>query len=170
MTVYSFAPNAVLNPETGEPVVFGTGKIFLPTDMAFANPLTITTSVGVTTTEVKVRNGGSESFTITASGFVYWWDPSGGIPPIGLQAVATGLPPAGLAGQVLAKASNADYDVSWIDPPAGSGGGGGGGGTSNGDYWNRTQTVPVITISATAPWPTSAPEGALIVRLTGTGA
>lgn len=53
----------------------------------------------------------------------------------------------------------------------GSGGGGGGGGApNNGAYWNRTQTAPVITIGASAPWPTSAPEGAVIIRLTGTGA
>lgn len=52
----------------------------------------------------------------------------------------------------------------------GGGGSGGGGGVSNGDYWNRNQTVPVVTVGAAAPWPSSAPEGALIVRLTGTGA
>lgn len=35
-----------------------------------------------------------------------------------------GIPPGGLAGQVLAKASDDDYDVEWIDPPEGTGGGG----------------------------------------------
>lgn len=54
------------------------------------------------------------------------------------------------------------------------GGGGGGGGTggapNNGVYWNRTQTAPVVVIGAAAPWPTAAPEGAVIIRLTGTGA
>lgn len=52
----------------------------------------------------------------------------------------------------------------------GSGGGSGGGAPNNGAYWNRNQTAPVITIGASAPWPTSAPEGAVIIRLTGTGA
>ncbi len=37
------------------------------------------------------------------------------------------LPAGGTTGQVLAKASNADNDVAWIDPPEGGGGGGGGG-------------------------------------------
>lgn len=44
-----------------------------------------------------------------------------------------------------------------------------GGAPNNGSYWNREQTVPVVTIASNAPWPTSAPEGALVVRLTGTG-
>lgn len=58
-----------------------------------------------------------------------------------------------------------------IEAAQNGGGGGGGGGVNNGNYWNRTQTAPVITIGATAPWPTSAPEGAVIIRLSGgTGA
>ena len=34
-----------------------------------------------------------------------------------------GLPPGGKTGQIPAKASEADYDVEWADPPAGGGGG-----------------------------------------------
>jgi hypothetical protein len=34
-----------------------------------------------------------------------------------VPTVAQSLPPGGLAGQILAKASNQDYDVVWIDPP-----------------------------------------------------
>lgn len=77
------------------------------------------------------------------------------------------IPGGGIEGQVLARAAGGGLE--WIDPPQG-GGSGGGGGVPSGDYWNRTQTAPVIVISASAPWPTSAPEGALIVRLSGQGA
>lgn len=34
-----------------------------------------------------------------------------------------GVPADGAAGQVLAKASGADYDTAWVDPPQGGGGG-----------------------------------------------
>lgn len=33
------------------------------------------------------------------------------------------LPPGGAAGQVLAKASDADFDLAWVDPSSGDGGG-----------------------------------------------
>lgn len=33
------------------------------------------------------------------------------------------------------------------------------------DYWSRSQTAPVRIIGPADPWPTDAPEGALIVRL-----
>lgn len=83
--------------------------------------------------------------------------------------VAADLPVGGMAGQVLAKISDADYDTIWINPPAG-GGSGGGGNVPIADYWTRNQTAPVVIISGNAPWPTAAPEGALIVRVSGTGA
>jgi hypothetical protein len=35
-----------------------------------------------------------------------------------IPTVVQALPPGGITGQILAKASNADYDVVWIDPPA----------------------------------------------------
>lgn len=91
--------------------------------------------------------------------------------PGGGGNVAADLPVGGTTGQVLSKNSDLDYDTHWINPPAGGGGGGGGGAVVPvGDYWNRLQTAPVIAIAANAPWPTAAPEGALIVRISGTGA
>lgn len=84
---------------------------------------------------------------------------------------AADVPVAGFSGQVLTKNSDLDYDVSWKTPSAGSGGGGGNGTIiTNGDYWNRNQSAPVIVIGAAAPWPSAAPEGAVIIRLSGTGA
>ena len=85
---------------------------------------------------------------------------------------AADVPVGGMAGQVLTKISELDYDVQWKTPAAGTGGGGGGGSTiiTNGEYWNRNQTARVIVIGAAAPWPGDAPEGAVIVRLSGTGA
>lgn len=85
---------------------------------------------------------------------------------------AADVPVGGFAGQVLTKISDLDFDAQWRTPAAGSGGGSGPGtGTiiTNGDYWNRNQTSPVIVIGAAAPWPSSAPEGAVILRLSGQG-
>jgi hypothetical protein len=42
--------------------------------------------------------------------------------PVWVEVTATavfGLPPGGTTGQILAKASDADYDVEWIDAPIG---------------------------------------------------
>jgi hypothetical protein len=39
-------------------------------------------------------------------------------------APGVGVPTGGTAGQVLAKASGADLDTTWVDPPEGGGGGG----------------------------------------------
>lgn len=53
-----------------------------------------------------------------------------GTPIIGTDGVdgtdGVGVPAGGLLGQLLAKASGADFDTEWIDAPAGGGGGGGG--------------------------------------------
>lgn len=38
-----------------------------------------------------------------------------------------------------------------------------------GDYWTKNQTAPVVVLSATAPWPTEAPPGALVVRISAGG-
>jgi hypothetical protein len=42
------------------------------------------------------------------------------------DSVNLGLPLDGLTGQLLAKASDTDFDLLWVDPPAGTGGGGNG--------------------------------------------
>ena len=47
--------------------------------------------------------------------------PTGEPGPVG--EAGPGLPPGGKTGQIPAKASEADYDVEWADPPAGGGGG-----------------------------------------------
>ena len=39
----------------------------------------------------------------------------------GAPAAENGIPPGGTEGQILAKASDADYDAAWVDPPAGGG-------------------------------------------------
>jgi hypothetical protein len=45
-----------------------------------------------------------------------------------------GVPAGGAAGQILAKASEDDFDTLWIDQPAGGSGGGGGSGGAESDY------------------------------------
>jgi hypothetical protein len=56
-----------------------------------------------------------------------------------------GVPVGGVTGQVLGKASNADYDLTWITPSAG--GGGSGGGTA----YAATTTNATVTTIATLP-------------------
>lgn len=50
-------------------------------------------------------------------------DPGEQGPPGAQGDPGPGVPPGGGAGQMLAKASEADYDTHWVDPPAGVGGG-----------------------------------------------
>lgn len=84
----------------------------------------------------------------------------------GLFTSFVGLKDVAVAAQLVAE----DIRARALAGEFGGGGGSGGGGApNNGVYWNRNETVPVKVISASAPWPTSAPEGSLIVRLTGTG-
>lgn len=71
---------------------------------------------------------------------------------------------------LAAQAAAEDIQRRALAGEFGTGGGGTGGAPNNGTYWNRNQTAPVVTIGANAPWPNSAPEGAVIIRLTGTGA
>jgi hypothetical protein len=52
--------------------------------------------------------------------------PQGDPGPTGATGAAgAGVPVGGTTGQILAKASNADRDTTWIDPPSGGGGSGG---------------------------------------------
>lgn len=170
MTLYFYLPSTAIDIN-GNLVTSGTGNIYAPDDAAGANALPIkdenqmAINGGLTVTPLNLIPG----FALEGYPVVLWRSGSIVIP---LEAAGARIPRGGTTGQVISKASVDDYDVAWIDPPASSGGGGGGGGTgvSNGDYWNRQQTVPVVTISATAPWPTDAPAGALIVRLSGAGA
>lgn len=165
MTIFSYSP-AVAIDINGNLVTSGTGLIYAVSDTAGVNPLPIKDENGT------VITGGLDvtplhlipGFTIEDAPQVLWR--SGSI-TIQLDADGARIPPGGAAGQLLAKNTQGDYDAGWVDPPVGGGGGGGGTGSGNGDYWNKQQTVPVVTIASNAPWPSDAPAGALIVRLTG---
>lgn len=139
------------------------GRIYALSDTAEARPLAVTDLNGVPFPDNVVPSSGVgvvAPFRVNGYTVVSWV--SG---PFRMDIPAVDIIPSdGAPGQVLSL--GADGALVWIDPPVSTGGGGGG--TSSGDYWNRTQTVPVIVISASAPWPTSAPEGALIVRVSGT--
>lgn len=159
-------PSLLATTDLGQILEGATGQIYDVDDLAAANPLNITDLSGVPIEGgrlVAAPNGVLPRFRENSTRTVVSWV-SGphrmDIPCLDL------IPPGGSAGQVLTLTLSGE--LAWADAP--TGGGGGGGGISSGDYWNRTQTVPVIVISAAAPWPTSAPEGALIVRLSGTGA
>lgn len=166
MTTYSYSPSVAIDVN-GNLVSSGNGLIYAISDTAGVNPLPIkdengvTISGGLEVTPLRLIPG----FIIEDAPMVLWRSGSVTVP---LSADGARIPPGGSTGQHLVKASAVNYDVGWSDPPAGGGGGGGGGtGTGNGDYWNKQQTVPVITIASGAPWPSDAPAGALIVRLTG---
>lgn len=126
MALFTYAPNAVLDPGTGEPVLLGIGKVYLPSDTGFTSPITVTLPSGVQTTEVKVNNGGSETFSIENTMAVIWVDNENPSLTSALQPILPGVPAGGTTGQVLVKVTGTDYDVEWSDPPAGGGGGGGG--------------------------------------------
>lgn len=125
MALFTYAPNAVLDPSSGEPILLGTGKVYRVDDTGFGSPLTVTLPSGVQTTEVRVANGASETFTIEDVMAVIWADNENPSLMSALQPVLPGVPPGGEAGQVLVKLTPGDYDVTWSDPPAGGGGGGG---------------------------------------------
>ena len=57
------------------------------------------------------------------SGAPYWSTPAEVLEAIGAAPAAAGLPPGGTMNQVPVKASDADYDIRWLDPNWGSGGG-----------------------------------------------
>ena len=56
----------------------------------------------------------------------------------GMFAAKSAIPEGGTAGQVLAKASDDDYDTEWVDAGSGGGDGGGGGGTTDGPEYDST--------------------------------
>ena len=59
-----------------------------------------------------------------------------------LQEVENAIPPSGTTGQVLAKKSDADYDLEWVDQS-----GGGGGGTSNYNELSNKPQIGGVTLS-----------------------
>ena len=59
-----------------------------------------------------------------------------------LQEVENAIPPSGTTGQVLAKKSDADYDLEWVDQS-----GGGGGGTSNYNELSNKPSIGGVTLS-----------------------
>lgn len=62
---------------------------------------------------IEVASGGTVDLTLVA--------PAG---QAGGALLVEGIPAGGTTGQILAKASGADYDNEWIDPPTGGGSGG----------------------------------------------
>lgn len=66
-----------------------------------------------------------ERVVVQSTGIVYQW--SGAVwTSLGPAVSITGVPAGGGTGEVLTKASPADYDLTWA-----TGGGGGGGGSAN---------------------------------------
>lgn len=171
MALYEYLPTVPIDVEGNLWRGGGSGALYLATDTQGTTPLTPRDANGtpfpgglVTITALGMIPG----FFIDDYPVVMWR--SGTAPPVPLEAAGARIPRGGTAGQVIRKSSAVDYAVEWGDAPSGGGGGGGGSGGGNGDYWNKQQTAPVVTIGPTAPWPTDAPPGALIVRLTGSGA
>lgn len=123
MALFTYAPNAVLDPVTGEPILLGNGKVYLPNDAGFTSPLITTKPSGATTTEVQVRNGASESFMLDDVMACIWVDDENPSLTSALQPILPGVPAGGSMGQVLGKTTNSDYDLEWVDGPAGGGGG-----------------------------------------------
>lgn len=166
--MFVFPPHVAL--DINGDLARGSGNIYAAGDTAFATPLVPRSADGalmdatITITPLNMTPG----FQLEDHPVVYWR--SGNAAPVLLEAAGARIPAGGSAGQVVGKASSTDFDVAWVDPPAGGGTGGGTGGGGSVDAWSKQQTAPVITISATAPWPTDAPAGALIVRLSGAGA
>ena len=82
-------------------------------------------SLGALTSESDPVFGASAAAGITTADIDAWdakYDkPSGGIPVSDLNSTARSrlLPTGGNTGQVLAKASGSNYDVEWVDQPAG---------------------------------------------------
>jgi hypothetical protein len=136
MAIYTYAPNAVIHPQTGEPVQQSSGKVYMPEDTDFISPLTVMNAVGMTTETINVINGASETFTVDGVIALMWVDDNDLSCVIALQPVLPGLIAGGGPGQVLGKITGSDYDVGWVDQTGGSGGGGGGGGGGSGrvDY------------------------------------
>lgn len=166
MTLYNYSPSVAIDV-LGNLVTSGTGLIYAVEDTAGVNPLTLLDPNGnpmvggVDVTPLHLIPG----FAVEDAPVALWRSGSVSIP---LSADGARIPGGGTTGQMLVKNSPSNYDVQWADAPTGGGGGTGGGtGAGNGDYYNKQQTVPVITIASNAPWPTDAPVGALIVRLTG---
>lgn len=57
----------------------------------------------------------------------------------GNGVIAVGVPPGGAAGQFLAKRTEGDYDIHWVDPPEAGESGGGTAGVSS--FKGRTGAV-----------------------------
>lgn len=139
----------------------GLVTIFSPGDPS-KTPLTITTTSGLPMTNpVRVNERGFGSAFMHATMDRVAWS-AGEL--TGFFTSYEGIKNVALAAQAAAE------EILRMAQAGELGGGGGGGGINNGDYWNKKQTVPTVTIGAASPWPTAAPEGALIVRLTGVGA
>jgi len=60
------------------------------------------------------------------------FDQNGNVIDLRGSITGDGMPPGGDTGQILAKASNTDFDAGWVDAPTGGGDGGGGDGGTGG--------------------------------------
>lgn len=128
------------------------GQVFAPTDTSFSTPLAVQDSAGVNTTTITVSSQGLTSrFTHATLAHVVWkagsyivdlYSLSGMMADMAASRAATeaaqavaeaaaaavaaapiALPAGGTTGQMLVKASGADRDVAWTNPPTGGGGG-----------------------------------------------
>lgn len=125
MATYTYAPNAVLHPDTGEPVTFSSGKVYGINDTDMASAIEVVNALGMSTSEILVRNGASETFLVDDVIAVLWVDDNDPTCIVALQPVLPGLPGGGIAGQVLSKVTSEDYDVSWVNPGVPTEGSGG---------------------------------------------
>lgn len=142
MAAFIFRAQPALDQD-GNLVKVGFGSVYAIGDTAYVNPLTVTKPGDVTGTQINVSQIGlTESFTIEGHAEVWWKSGaivvhlasfSGALEAIEASRLAAEsaaaaanaapgiLPAGGTAGQVLAKASNADRDVQWVDQAEGGG-------------------------------------------------
>lgn len=174
-----FGPLLALDPtQPGTVAKSAAGKAYAVDDDALATPLPMTDLAGVTITDaLSDANGIIQAFQVEDHDEVVWVSGDYRVPCRAFGAVldraeaaasaandanqtvqalvpavnANRVPPGGLSGQVLAKASNADNDVTWINPPAGGGGSGAG----------------VLVLGDSDPIPVGTPALTPIFRLSG---
>jgi hypothetical protein len=158
MAFFTFPAFVAVDPTNPQNVVaLGVGQIYAPSDLAFDTPLTITDLNGIELSELNSNDIGLvQSFRADcAEGLVVWGSGGYGVPLMAPDAILAAaqaaaaaaaaailstVPAAGTAGQVLAKDSDSDFDMSWHTPQQ------------------------FVIIGPADAWPTGLPDGTIVIR------
>lgn len=158
MTFYTFPAFVAVDPTNPQNVVAnGVGKIYAPSDLAFASPLPTTDLNGLDLEDLTSNEIGlvPPFRADCAEGMVVWGSGSYGVPLMApgaileqaqaaaaaaAAAILSAIPAGGTAGQVLGKDSDTDFDTSWLTPQQ------------------------FVVIGPTDEWPTGLPDGTIVVR------